>query len=126
MAWHRTKPHYRGGYYLHLKSDDVFLACGFWDPNSKDLKRIREEIDLDGDEYRNLINALDFKSVWGELQGDAVKTAPKGYAKDNPNIDLLLFKQNIFMVRYTDKEVTAEDFMDRLDEAQQALRPFVD
>ncbi len=126
MAWHRTKPHYRGGYYLHLKSDDVFLACGFWDPNSKDLKRIREEIDLDGDEYRNLINALDFKSVWGELQGDAVKTAPKGYAKDNPNIDLLRFKQHIFMVRYTDKEVTAEDFMDRLDEALQAVRPFVD
>ena len=126
MAWHRTKPNYRGGYYLHLKPNDVFLACGFWDPNSKDLKRIREEIDLDGQEYRNLINAAEFKSVWGELQGDKVKTAPKGYAKDNPNIDLLRFKQHIFMVRYTNQDVVAEDFTDRLDEALQAVRPFVD
>jgi uncharacterized protein (TIGR02453 family) len=126
MAWHRTKPYYRGGYYLHLKPNDVFLACGFWDPNPIDLKRIREEIDLDGQEYRNLINEADFKSVWGELQGDKVKTAPKGYAKDNPNIDLLRFKQHIFMVRYTNEDVVAEDFIDRLDEALKAVRPFVD
>jgi uncharacterized protein (TIGR02453 family) len=126
MAWHRTKPYYRGGYYLHLKPNDVFLACGFWDPNPIDLKRIREEIDLDGQEYRNLINEADFKSVWGELQGDKVKTAPKGYAKDNPNIDLLRFKQHIFIVRYTNEDVVAEDFIDRLDEALKAVRTFVD
>ena len=126
LTWHRTKPEFRGGYYLHLKPDDIFLACGFWDPAPADLKRIRQEIDLDGDEYRNLINAPAFKNTWGALQGNAVKTAPKGYAKDHPNIDLLRFKQHIFMIRYTEKEVAAADFMDRLDAALQAVRPFVD
>ena len=126
LTWHRTKPEFRGGYYLHLKPDDIFLACGFWDPAPADLKRIRQEIDLDGDEYRNLINAPAFKKLWGELQGNAVKTAPKGYAKDHPDIDLLRFKQHIFMIRYTEVEVAAADFMDRLDAALQAVRPFVD
>ncbi len=126
MAWHRTKPEYRGGYYLHLKPNDIFLACGFWDPNPADLKRIRQEIDMDADEYREIINEPNFKRIWGELQGDAVKTAPKGYAKDHPNIDLLRHKQHIFMVRYTEAEVAAEDFLDRLDTALQAVRPFVD
>ncbi len=126
LTWHRTKPEFRGGYYLHLKPDDIFLACGFWDPAPADLKRIRQEIDLDGDEYRNLINAPAFKNTWGALQGNAVKTAPKGYAKDHPNIDLLRFKQHIFMIRYTEVEVAAADFMDRLDAALQAMRPFVD
>lgn len=126
LTWHRTKPEFRGGYYLHLKPDDIFLACGFWDPAPADLKRIRQEIDLDGDEYRNLINAPAFKNTWSELQGNAVKTAPKGYAKDHPNIDLLRFKQHIFMIRYTEVEVAAADFMDRLDAALQAVRPFVD
>ena len=126
LTWHRTKPELRGGYYLHLKPDDVFLACGFWDPNPADLKRIRQEIDLDGDEYRNLIHAPAFKNIWGALQGNAVKTAPKGYAKDHPDIDLLRFKQHIFMIRYTEVEVAAADFMDRLDAALQAVRPFVD
>ena len=126
LTWHRTKPEFRGGYYLHLKPNDIFLACGFWDPAPADLKRIRQEIDQDGDEYRNLINAPNFKNTWGALQGTAVKTAPKGYAKDHPNIDLLRFKQHIFMIRYTEKEVAAADFMDRLDAALQAVRPFVD
>ena len=126
LTWHRTKPEYRGGYYLHLKPNDIFLACGFWDPNPADLKRIRQEIDMDGDEYRDIINEPNFKRIWGKLQGDAVKTAPKGYAKDHPNIDLLRHKQHIFMVRYTEEDVAAADFLDRLDTALQAVRPFVD
>ena len=105
LTWHRTKPHYRGGYYLHLSPGNNFLACGFWDPNPADLKRIRQEIDIDGEEYRSILNNKTFNSVWGELQGEAVKTAPKGYAKDHPHIDLLRFKQHIFTINYTDKEI---------------------
>ena len=126
LTWHRTKPEYRGGYYLHLKPNDIFLACGFWDPNPADLKRIRQEIDMDADEYRDIINEPNFKRIWGELQGDAVKTAPKGYPKDHPNIDLLSHKQHIFMVRYTEEDAAAADFLDRLDTSLQAVRPFVD
>ena len=126
LTWHRTKPQYRGGYYLQLKPNDIFLACGFWDPNPADLKRIRQEIDMDADEYRDLINEPNFKRIWGELQGDSVKTAPKGYTKDHPNIDLLRYKQHIFMLRYTEEDVAAANFLDRLDTALQAVRPFVD
>lgn len=125
MAWHRTKPELRGGYYLHLKPNDIFLACGFWDPSPADLKRIRHELAVDGDEYRNIINNPKFKNVWGELQGDAVKTAPKGYAKDHPNIDLLRCKQHLFSIRYSQSEAAAPDFLDRLNTALQAVRPFV-
>lgn len=126
LTWHRIKPQLRGGYYLHLKPNDIFLACGFWDPKPADLKRIRQELAVDGDEYRAIINATAFKSVWGNLEGAAVKTAPKGYAKDHPNIDLLRFKQHLFSVRYTQKEATSPDFLRRLDDALQAVRPFVD
>jgi uncharacterized protein (TIGR02453 family) len=126
LTWHRTKPHYRGGYYLHLSPGNNFLACGFWDPNPADLKRIRQEIDIDGEEYRSILNNKTFNSVWGELQGEAVKTAPKGYAKDHPHIDLLRFKQHIFTINYTDKEICQPDFINRADKALEAVRPFVD
>ena len=126
LTWHRTKPLYRGGYYLHLSPKNNFLACGFWDPNPADLKRIRQEIDMDGEEYRSILNNKTFKSVWGELQGEAVKTAPKGYAKDHPHIDLLRFKQHIFTINYSDKEIFQPDFVDRANKALQAVRPFVD
>jgi len=126
LTWHRTKPLYRGGYYLHLSPKNNFLACGFWDPNPADLKRIRQEIDIDGEEYRSILNNKTFKSVWGELQGEAVKTAPKGYAKDHSQIDLLRFKQHIFTINYSDKEICQPDFVDRANKALQAVRPFVD
>ena len=126
LTWHRTKPEHRGGYYLHLNPNDIFLACGFWDPNPADLKRIRHELAFDGDEYRDIINAPAFKSVWGELHGAAVKTAPKGYTKDHPNIDLLRFKQHLFSMHYSQTEATAPDFLHRLDAALQTVRPFVD
>lgn len=126
LTWHRTKPELRGGYYLHIKPNDIFLACGFWDPNPADLKRIRQELAFDGNEYRSLINDPKFKNVWGELQGDAVKTAPKGYAKDHPQIDLLRFKQHLFSVRYTEADVCAPDFLVRVNAALEAVRPFVD
>ena len=126
MAFSREKPALRGGYYLHLSPKDIFLACGFWDPNPEDLQRIRQELAVDGDEYHKLINTPDFKSVWGELQGEALKTAPKGYPKDHPQIDLLRQKQHLFMVRYSEAQATAPDFLDRLNAALQAVRPFVD
>ena len=126
LTWHRTKPLYRGGYYLHLSPNNNFLACGFWDPNPADLKRIRQEIDIDGKEYRAILNNKTFCRVWGELQGEVVKTAPKGYAKDHPQIDLLRFKQHIFTIKYTDDEVCQADFLDRADSALKAVRPFVD
>ena len=126
LTWHRTKPHYRGGYYLHLSPGNNFLACGFWDPNPADLKRIRQEIDIDGEEYRSILNNKTFNSVWGELQGEAVKTAPKGYAKDHPHIDLLRFKQHIFTINYTDNEICQPDFINHADKALEAVRPFVD
>ena len=81
---------------------------------------------MDGEEYRSILNNKTFKSVWGELQGDALKTAPKGYAKDHPHIDLLRFKQHLFMVHYSEAQATAPDFLDRLNAALQAVRPFVD
>ena len=126
LTWHRTKPLYRGGYYLHLSPKNNFLACGFWDPNPADLKRIRQEIDMDGEEYRAILNDKSFRSVWGELEGEAVKTAPKGYAKDHLHIDLLRFKQHIFTINYSDKEICQPDFLNRADSALQAVRPFVD
>ena len=56
MAFHRTKPELRGGYYLEISADDSFMAVGFWNPNKDDLLRIRKEIEIDGQEFKNIIN----------------------------------------------------------------------
>ena len=110
ISFHREKPALRGGYYLHIKPGDNFIATGFWNPEKDDLKRIRKEMELDADEFRELMAQPSFKSVWGTLEGEEVKTAPKGFSKEDPNIDLIVKKAYLFTKKYSDKEVLAKDF----------------
>lgn len=126
LTWHRTKPALRGGYYLHLAPNNNFLACGFWDPNPADLMRIRKEWELDAASFREVVDSPDFKNVWGSLQGNTLKTAPRGFDKQHPDVDLLRYKQLIFSISFTNKEVASFDFMDTVQYALQSARPFVD
>ena len=116
----------RGGYYLRIKPGETFVATGFWDPNKEDLLRIRKELELDASEFRDVINNTAFKKIWGELQGDTVKTAPKGFDKEHSNIDLIRYKQFIFTRNFTDKEVLSKNFLDEVDSSFKAIRPYFD
>ena len=93
----RVKPKYRGGYYMELTKDKLFLACGFWGPEKEDLLRIRKEIELDYKEFEDIVTDSELVAVWGDLQGDGVKTAPKGFSKEHPGIHYIRKKQFIFM-----------------------------
>jgi uncharacterized protein (TIGR02453 family) len=116
----------RGGYYIRVKPGETFLATGFFNPNKEDLFRIRKELELDASELRGILNNINFKSVWGTLEGEAVKTAPKGFDKEHPDIDLIRHKQFIFTKKFTDKEVCSKDFLNRVDDSFKAIRPYFD
>jgi len=124
-SFSRVKPNLRGGYYLHIQpNDESFIATGFWEPNKEDLLRIRKEFEQDDSEIREIINNKKFKSVWGELVGDEVKTAPRNFDKEHKAIDLIKKKQFIFTKKYTDKEVTSPDFLKDVEKAFIAIRPY--
>ncbi|MGB5781867.1 MAG: DUF2461 domain-containing protein [Eudoraea sp.] len=114
----------RGGYYLQIRPGGSFMAAGFWEPNKEDLLRIRKELELDATALRELINKPSFKNTWGELVGDEVKTAPKGFSKDDPNIDLIRKKAFIFVRNFTDKEVLNKDFMVEVNKSFKEIRPY--
>ena len=116
----------RGGYYLRIKPGATFLATGFWGPEKEDLFRVRKELALDATEFRAVFNDKAFKSVWGELQGETLKTAPKGFDKEHPDIDLIRHKQFIFVKNFKDKEVLSKDFLKEIDTSFKAIRPFFD
>ncbi len=115
----------RGGYYFHLEpGGNSMVGGGFWQPEPKDLKRIRQEIAMDDKPLRKIINSASFKKHWGQIEGDQVKTAPKGYAKDHPAIDLLRYKSFIVTHSFTDKEVTTPGFVKEVFKYMKATRPF--
>ena len=126
-SYHRVKPQLRGGYYLHIQpNNQSFIATGFWEPNKEDLFRIRKEFEMDDSEIRAILKSNSFKSVWGGFVGDSLKTAPKGFDKEHPAIDLIRRKQYIFTKMYTDSEVLNNNFMSNVNNAFKSVRPFFD
>ena len=125
-SFSRLGAHLRGGYYLHLKPGESFLATGFWAPNKEDLFRIRKELEMDASEFRETINIKSLKDVWGSLKGETVKTAPKGFDREHPDIDLIKHKQFIFVRNFSDKEVLSSQFLEDVDQSYRTIRPYFD
>ena len=123
----RKKPELRGGYYLHIQpNDESFIATGFWEPNKDDLLCIRKEFEMDDTEMRAILKDKTLKSTWGDLVGEELKTAPKGFDKEHSAIDLIRKKQYIFTKKYTDKEVVADGFLEEVNSAFKQIRPYFD
>lgn len=116
----------RGGYYFHISPGESMLGGGFWKPEKEDLLRIRQELAADAEPLREIIAAPDFKASFGELRGEQLKTAPKGFPRDHPNIDLLRYKQFIVRRDFTDAAVANPGFVDRVVETFRHMRPFFD
>ena len=116
----------RGGYYIHLKPGDAFLAVGFWDPNKEDLFRIRKEIETDARDFHELLNNKSFKNIWGNFQGDTLKMAPKGFSKEHPEIGLLRRKNFVFVHPLKNSDICSENFIPNTVKAFEVSRPFLD
>ncbi len=126
-SFSRTGKKLRGGYYLRIRPGESFLAGGFWAPNKEDLFRIRKEFEFDDQVIRKIISEEKFVSVFGGiLEGEELKTAPRGFDKEHPNLDLIRKKGFIAIRKFTDKEVLASNFLDVIEDSFLTLRPFFD
>ncbi len=126
-SFSRLGTYLRGGYYLRIRPGESFLAGGFWEPNKEDLFRIRKEIEIDASELRDLLAEEKFTRYFGGvLQGDEVKTAPRGFDKAHPDIDLLRKKGFIAVRNFSDTEVLDKNFVQEVTLSFKALRPFFD
>lgn len=126
-SFQRRKPELRGGYYLHIEPHNkTYIAVGFWNPSKEDLFRIRKEFEMDDDAIRTIMSDPKFKETWGDFTGEELKTAPKGFDKEHPAIDLIRRKQFVFIKFYTDKQVLNPNFMEQVDTSFKIIRPYLD
>lgn len=116
----------RGGYFLNIEPGNSAVGGGFYGPNSEDLKRIRQEFEMDDSEIRAIINHKNFKSTFGEMRGEEVKSAPRGFKADHPAIDLIKKKQLYFFKSFSDEEVCQAGFQKEVIETFKTIRPFFD
>ncbi len=118
----KKSPH--AGYYIHVEPGNSFIAGGMYMPEAELLRNIRQEIDYNTDEFKAVIENPKFKKSFGGLDDYKLKTMPKGYPKDHPEIEHL--KQTSFVVsrKVTDAELLDKKFAAKAIADFETLYPF--
>jgi uncharacterized protein (TIGR02453 family) len=116
------------GYYIHLEpGNKSFVAGGIYMPDAANLSKVRQEIDYSADKLKKIVNAKSFKkSFAGFDEFDKLKTMPKGYPKDHPQIEMLKLKSFILSHNFTDREVTDAKFIRNIVSHAKAIKPLND
>lgn len=116
--------------------DKTFFATGLWTPPSSILSRVRATLSEDASGFRDILHAESLKTLFGhdgetliktdaEKFGHVLKTAPKGFPKDHPEIELLKLKSYEFNKTFTDADVQSDGFLENIVECVRTTMPFV-
>ncbi len=117
----------RMGYHIALQPQGrSLIAGGMWEPTAEQLVKFRQAIDQGAMDFKKITQAQLFTDTFGKIEGDKLKTVPKGYDRTHPEIELLQLKQIIVIHYYSDNQVLARDFLDQAISGCWAMRPFLD
>lgn len=118
------------GYYFHLEpGGKSFAGGGLWMPEAETLKKIRQEVDYNLDEFKTIIENKTFKKIYNALEiskETSLSSAPRGYEKDNPAFEWLKLKSFIATKSLSDKNIMSKDLVGNVAETFKALKPLID
>jgi uncharacterized protein (TIGR02453 family) len=117
------------GYYFHLEpGGKSFVGGGLYMAEPDKLKKIRQEIDYNWEEFSKILQHKKFKEQYGDLdksEGMSLVREPKGYEKDNPAIDYIKLKSWIGLKPISDKELTEQELVKTITSSFEALYPMI-
>ncbi len=81
------------GLYVGVSADGLVVGGGFRAADSAMTRRYRLAVDAPDSGLTLARIVADLRADGYQLEGDAVATAPRGFARDHPRIELLRFKE---------------------------------
>ncbi|KAI9670869.1 MAG: hypothetical protein M1817_003754 [Caeruleum heppii] len=141
-AWSRTgrKGPY-AGYYVQVQPGHSFIGGGLWHPDAAPLALLRRTVDrkahklkqtlMDPNLRKEFLGAAPadekkvVKAFIGHNKESMLKTKPKGFGQDHPEIDLLRLRSYTLGKRLADSEVIGLKGLGRVAELLGTLTPLV-
>jgi len=114
------------GYYFHIEPGKSIIAGGAYMPPASWLTAIREKIDDDSTEIREIIKNKEFIKYFGKIDGEKLKKAPKGYPADHPDIELLKLKSYLVFNEVKDNFVLSHELFRHTINVFKAMKPLND
>ncbi len=112
------------GFYLNLEPGACFMGVGIWRPEPKVAQKIRQHIAEEPTRWKRATQSKKFTDIYN-LDGDSLKRPPKGFDPDHPLIDDLKRKDFIAGNNLTQKQVTADGFIEDYTAMCKAAGPFM-
>ena len=114
------------GYYLHIEPGDCFIGGGIYMPPAPILKKIRDEIHYNIDEFEKIIHGKDFKKYFKEITGSKTSVMPRGFEKTFKGAEYLKFKDYTVIYPVKDDFYLNKDAFKNIIEIFKAMKPFND
>ncbi len=118
--------HSGAGFYFHFSPEELLVGGGVYAPGSSELLRIREQIAADPDELRALLAEEAFAETYPGLEGERLKRTPRGFPRDHPAADLLVYKQFLSGVNLSAEEIEKPSIASLLDGHFRVLAPLLE
>lgn len=115
-----------GGYYIHFQPGNCFAAGGCYCLDNKTLKAIRESIVDNLDEFRNIVEKNEFKSLFPVIGEERLKTAPKGFPKDFQYLSYLQPKDYSVSTPVDDDLLLSKGWEEKVVEIFREMKPLLD
>ncbi len=112
------------GYYFHIQPGELFLSGGLYMPPPEHLQAIRQEIYYNPQNYLALIDNKEFKTNYTSEYFDKLKTAPKGYPKDWPYIELLKNRSYASGKSLTEKDLASPTLLEETIRSFKIIFPY--
>lgn len=106
----------RACWYLHVGADECAIYGGVWCPDGKILRKLRKAVIDNVEEFRAITETPEIEREFPGWWGRQLKTAPKGYDRNHPDIDLLR------LTEYGKCHNFDRAFFERLDWPEEAAR----
>ena len=115
-----------GGYYFSVSHDQVEIAGGIYHPFPDTMLAVRQHIAELHEEMRSILAAKKVRKLLGNLQGDELTRAPKGFDPEHPGLDFIKKKDWILDVTLDAKMANTPALYREIAERFRAMAPLID
>lgn len=113
------------GLYFQITPGGSFAAGGLYGPNSLQLRKVRESLQQNPEAFLQIIEDRGFKKHFGELQGEKLKTNPRGVLPNHEMIEFLRMKQFYVEKSFADEDVMKKDLPKKMAKEFKQMMPLL-
>jgi uncharacterized protein (TIGR02453 family) len=114
-----------GGFYFSISQDVIEVAAGLWHPDRDVTLIVRNHIGGTHQELRRILSNKKARKLAGELKGDALTRAPKGFDPAHPAAEFLKMKDWVLDVTLDSSLATTPELQPAIVERFRAMAPLL-